>query len=240
MLLSDRSVAVTVRELADGTVTAEQLAAACAWGNRDAALAAARDADERRAGGSPLPLLGLPVAVDPTVRDAAAARAAGAVVLGTVRDAATALADGVPAVLGRQNAATASWRPAGARTAVLARHAADLPLLGPLLGVTTPQAHGLDGIRIGARGTADTVVEAATRLSLAGFRVADVDRRLTGRVARAQGADPLAGADVLIGDGRLRVPPTHACVRVAGVVLAAPRACEHVVLALAALLDRDE
>lgn len=241
MLLSERPIAVTVRELADGTVTARDLVAACAWHDRDTALMAAAEADERRSHGSPLPLLGLPVAVDSSVRNASSARTAGAIVLGAVRDAATALDIGVCAVLGRPDATTPSWRPAGSRVAILTRDVADLPLLGPLLGVTTPPSHDLGGIRIGAHGDAHPVAEAATRLSLAGLRVVDVDRRRTGRLARLRGADPLAGADVLITTPHWPVPLTHAAITVAGTTLAAPRPCEHLALTLAALLtDRDQ
>lgn len=236
MLLSEQSVAVTVRELADGTITARDLVAACPWPDRDAALTAAREADERRAAGSPLPLLGLPVAVDATVRDASCARTAGAIVLGTVRDAAAALEMGACAVLGRPGATTSSWRPAGARVAVLTRDVADLPLLGPLLGVTTPPVESLDGVRIGAHGDARAVAEAATRLSLAGLRVVDVDRRLTSRLARLRGADPLAGADVLITTPNWPVPLTHAAVTTPVTLLAAPRPSEHLALHLATQL----
>lgn len=235
MLLSGQSVAVTVRELADGTVTARELVAACAWRDRTAALVEAREADERRPTSAHLPLLGLPVALDPSVRDAAPALAAGAVVLGTVRDAAAALAGGVSAVLGRPDGSTPCWRPAGSRLTILTRDVADLPVLGPLLGVTTPPVDTLDGLRIGAHGDTPSVAEAATRLSMAGFRVVDVDRRRTGRIARLRGADPLAGADVLITGPYFPVPLTHAAVHTAVTTFAAPRPTEHAALALAAL-----
>ena len=236
MLVSEQSVAATMRELADGTTTARDLVAACRWPDRHDALAAARTADERRAAGSALPLLGLPVAVDPSVRDASSARAAGAIVMGAVRDAAAALDMGACAVLGRPDGTTPSWRPAGARVAVLTRDVADLVLLGPLLGVTTPPADHLDaphGFRIGAHGDAPRVAEAATRLSLAGLRVVDVDRRLTSRAARLGGADPVAGADVLITTPAWPVPLSHAAITVAGVTLVAPRPTEHLALHLA-------
>ncbi|WP_133847374.1 hypothetical protein [Labedaea rhizosphaerae] len=242
--MSERSVAVTARELTDGTITARELVAAGAWQDRDDVRAAARAADERRAAGSPLPLLGLPVALDASVRDASSARAAGAVVLGTVRDAIKALDMGAYAVLGRPDGTTPSWRPAGARIAVLTRHVADLPLLGPLLGVTTPPAdhlddlHHLHHLRIGAQGDDPEVAEAATRLSLAGLRVVDVDRRLTSRLARLRGADPLAGADVLITAAAWPVPLSHAAVTAAGRTFAAPRPTEHVALHLARELAR--
>jgi hypothetical protein len=239
VLLSERPVATAVRELADGTVTARDLVAACGWRNRDAAMAAAADADERRANGSHLPLLGLPVAVESSMRDASSARAAGAIVLGTVREAAAALAVGVCAVLGRPDGTTPSWRPAGSRLAVLTRDAADLSLLGPLLGVTAPPVEHLDGYRIGAQGDLSAVAEAATRLSLAGLRVVDVDRRLTGRLTRLRGADPLAGADVLIAGPSWPVPLSHAAITAAAITLAAPRATEHVALSLATLLARE-
>lgn len=236
MLLSERPVAITVRELADGTVTARDLVAACGWRNREAALTAAAEADERRAGGSHLPLLGLPVAIDSSMRDASSARAAGAIVLGTVRAAAAALDAGVCAVLGRPDGTTPSWRPAGSRVAVLTRDAADLALLGPLLGVTTPPVEHLDGYRIGAQGDVPAVAEAAARLSLTGLPVVDVDRRLTGRLARLRGADPLAGADVLLAAPHWPVPLTHAAITAAAITLAAPRPTEHVALSLATLL----
>jgi hypothetical protein len=246
VLLSDRPVMVTVRELADGTVTARGLVEACLADARgalelhdpEATLAQAHKADRRRAEGSDRPLLGLPIAVDRSAAGHTGPRAAGAIVLGTTREPAAALAAGVCAVLGKLNATTAGWRPAGSAAAVLSRDPADLPTLGPLLGVSAPVS-GVDRlphVRIGARSGGDAVTEAATRLSLTGLRIVDVDRRLTGPLARLRGTDPLAGADVLITGSRWPVPSTHACVRTAGVTLTGRRDSEDVVLALAALL----
>jgi hypothetical protein len=244
--LTTGPVTSAVRGLADGTVTSAELVMACLADPHDAivpadpntALAEAHDADRRRAAGACLPLLGLPVAVHLGMHDHPGPRAAGAIVVGATYRTATALTDGACAVLGRPGAGTVAWRPAGSATLVHCRDAADLSTLGPLLGVRAPfpDRDRLGTARIGVRGWGTMTLTAATRLSLAGLDVTEVDRREAGRMVKA--GEPSAGVDLLIVDGRRPVALTHASVHLDDITLVSRRDGEDLLLAVAAMLGQ--